>query len=217
MKTPLILIAIFTSSLNLGAQTLQNGDFDASSEGSQNTHFGGWDYSPSENFGGWTVDPTSSGANISQIGMLGSNALAFENYYDPPIPSRTSGVFQIVSNLTPGNQYQLRFYTSGTTGFLEFPVEVNVFASVDTTEMNYLFDVSGVSLNPWVFRTMDFIATAPSAIITFKGTNGPFGASLVDSVSVVAIPEPSSFATICSSSLLMFSIFRRKQSRTPQA
>lgn len=217
MKTPLILIAILTSSLNLGAQTLQNGDFDASTEGSQNPHFGGWDYLPSENFGGWTVDPAYSGANISPIGILGSNVLAFENYYDPPIPSRTSGVFQIVSDLTPGNEYQLRFYTSGTTAFLDFPVEVNVFASVDTTEMNYLFDVSGVSLNPWVSRTMNFIASAPSAIITFRGTNGPFGASLVDSVSVVAIPEPSSFATICSSSLLIFSIFRRKQSKTSPA
>jgi hypothetical protein len=205
LLTPFALVAVTATA---HAQLLSDASFDAIALGN---------YAPSSALGAWTVDGSHSGVIVSNIGIGGSNCVVFEDLYDTDPTS--SKITQTATGLIPGQAYLLGFYTSGFAGFLDpdsgVPVDVSV--SVNGADTSFGFNAyysngegPGMGSNPWVYRSVQFIADETSEVIIFEGSNPGYSASTIDSVSVTAIPEFSSTGVIFG--LVSLTVFSLKRS-----
>jgi hypothetical protein len=214
MKTSGILAscALATAVATAHGQTLADGDFNAIATGN---------YAPSSSLGAWFVDGNQSGVIVSNFGIGGTNCVVFEDVYDTDPTSST--ITQTVTGLIPGQTYLIEFYTSGFSGFLSpdtgVPVNVSVSVNGAPTLFSYASyysngDAPGMGSNPWVYRSVQFIANDTSEEIIFSGSNPGYSASIIDSVSIAAIPEFSASSTVFGlAALCVFSL--RRSRKTP--
>ena len=215
MKTPGIpaSLALAASLVTLHGQTLTDGDFDAIAIGN---------YAPASSLGAWFVNGSQAGVIVSNFGIGGSNSLVFEDVYDTNPTSAM--ITQTATGLIPGQTYLLEFYTSGFSGFLfpdtGVPVDVSVSVNGSVTPFAYNAYYSdgggpGTGSNPWIQRSIQFIANETSEEIIFVGSNPGYSVSMIDSVSLTAIPEFSASGTVFGVAALC--VFSLRRSRKPSA
>ena len=118
-------------------------------------------------------------------------------------PMYSDTFYQTISNLTIGQQYTVTFFQaagqniekSGAT-WEQWKVG---FGLGDQTQYQYsdLMNTPSHGAHPWEGQTLVFTANSTSATVSFLAVGGPGGlppVSYLDSVSVDAVPEPSSLA-----------------------
>jgi hypothetical protein len=131
-------------------------------------------------------------------------------------------ISQVVSGLTPGQQYELSFYWASAQ--LTDAVG-NYFTGWDVTFDGQQYSVGGLSnqipsqgFGPWAYVSNIFTASSTSATLQFLATGGPSGLppmSLLDEVklSPVSVPEPSTMAMGGFATLFIGLMARRKKIR----
>ena len=106
---------------------------------------------------------------------------------------------QVVTGLTPGQQYWLGFWWAGAQAFGEggtpdYQWDVTFGGVTQSTAVKTLPAPGGFI--PWEYQTMLFTATSGTETLTFLAdAQGPFGGPpfvLLDGVSLQAVPEPGS-------------------------
>lgn len=163
---------------------------------------------------------TTCGANnapSSLVSPTGGNFLAGDGAF------QTGAVSQLVNGLTAGTVYTLSFYwaaaqQAGFTG--------NTTESWGVTFGNQSFSTATVTnpstgFTPWTKVTYNFTASATSQTLSFLAAGGPSGGqppfSLLDGVSLVAAPEPATWAVMVAGLGLVgfLTVRRRRTGGTP--
>jgi hypothetical protein len=165
---------------------------------------------------GWTVGPTGNGL----VNAIATNNSAY--FGGGPHSGALAAVFpnglpydgyisQAIAGLTQGEIYRVSFWLSNQLG------------DVANNSLGVTFGASTV-LAPtaltvpmgWTLYTQDVVADATTMDLKFTGGNTPAG-NLLDDVSVIAVPEVSSFGMLTGLGLLAFGTaarFRRRSVAT---
>lgn len=137
-----------------------------------------------------------------------------------------AGLSQTISGLTVGQAYVLSFYWAGAqqTGYTGATSEGwgvtfgSQSYSVSNSPPGQTNQASG-GFTPWTLATTTFVASATSQTLSFLAAGAPSGTppfSLLDGVSLVAAPEPATWAILAAglvgSGLLVRN--RRRQTTT---
>ncbi len=114
-------------------------------------------------------------------------------------PSYTGAFSQTLSGLTIGQTYRLTFYQAAgqQAGFTGPTTEQWSVSFGNDTQLSSLFSLPQGGVGPWQLQTMDFVAASASQVLTFLAAGTPGGAppiSLLDGVSLNAVPEPATWA-----------------------
>jgi hypothetical protein len=228
------------------ANLVVNGGFEAgatvvAATGIGGTAVGGGDASLTNgDLSGWTVGPTSNGLvnaiatnNSAYFGTIsatgqgnGADAVPGSGVFGAggggPRSGALAAVFpnglpydgyisQAIAGLTQGEIYRVSFWLSNQLG------------DVANNRLGVTFGASTV-LAPtaltvpmgWTLYTQDVVADATTMDLKFTGGNTPAG-NLLDDVSVIAVPEVSSFGMLTGLGLLAFGTaarFRRRSVAT---
>ncbi len=199
--------------LNASAQNLVvNGDFESTTFGADrqlgfNTDAVGWTttgynfiFSPgsadttgaSGQYGGLSLWGTNNGGNsvIPSSSPSGGNFIGNDGAFN------VAPIYQTLSGLTIGNDYEVSFswaaaQQSGFTGDTTEKWEVSLGGQTISTSTYSLpsHDFSG-----WMSETFTFTADSVNPVLSFLAIGTPSGLppfSLLDGVSVVAVPEAS--------------------------
>lgn len=153
---------------------------------------------------------TNGGGGQATNSPTGGNFYAFDPAVATPGP-----ITQTLKNLQAGT-YQVSFdwavaqqygYSSGTWG--SWTVQLGSAAAQATATVNN----PSRSFTGWMHETMSFTVGAGDAVLSFLGKGGPQGVppfALLDSVSVVAVPEPSTYALLLLGLAAVAAVARRK-------
>jgi hypothetical protein len=126
--------------------------------------------------GGWPAPPVSS-----------------PNYLD--LNGNTAGTIQQSFTTIVGQNYNLSFYFSNNPGGSPHPATASVDVSLFSGNVQH--DHATTSDLGWLFYTHNFTANSTSTTLQFAELdNCCNGGILLDSVSVSAVPEPSTWAMI---------------------
>jgi choice-of-anchor C domain-containing protein len=147
--------------------------------------------------GGWTV----TAGNVDLVGgywqpAAGSQSVDMAGFY------ANGTIQQTINNLTSGSWYYLTFDMSGNPDGL--PVIKTLDVTFGNTSSVFTFDTTGIShanMN-WSLRSGWFQANGISDDLIFTDASDPgtaFGA-VIDNVSLVAVPEPT---TVMAGALLL--------------
>jgi hypothetical protein len=182
-----------------------NGDFQISPQNGY-SQIPGWTQVPNPT--GVSGFPYLSGGQIGSGGDVGvgawdngyvpgtslsTNAVAFIETFNP---QATLSLTQTVTGLTPGQMYELSYYENGRADSRVNPTTAETFVggvSLVAAHLVQPVDTIGVYSNAFVQRTAQFTATAESMVLEFRATqlNGNDSFLVIDNVSIVAVPEPS--------------------------
>jgi choice-of-anchor C domain-containing protein len=160
---------------------------------------------------GWTV-VGATGASVDYIGSYWQNGDG-RHSVDLNGSGPVRGAVQQTFDTLAGATYLVKFLMSGNPAGLPVIKELNVSATGNATA-RYTFDTATTSLAAmgWVSQTYKFIATGSSTTLKFaSGDPGSFGAA-VDGVSVVAVPEPATWAMMIGGLALAGMQMRRRKS-----
>jgi PEP-CTERM motif len=123
----------------------------------------------------------------------GGNYIAQDSAYDQ------GAISQTISGLTAGDSYVVSFYwaaaqQNGFNGPTYDQWQVSLGGqTLDTPTVN--IDSHGFS--GWMSQSLTFTATGPTEVLSFFANGGPSGVppfALLDGVSMMAVPEPSTWA-----------------------
>lgn len=143
----------------------------------------------------WGSSAQNGGAstfNFPNNSPSGGNFIALDGGYSP----NTKAIIQTVDGLVAGGDYQLTFYWAaaqqkGFNGATTEAMQVTFGAQTLSTST---YNLPSHGFSGWMSATMDFTATAASQTLSFLAKGTPEGLppfSLLDGVSVVAVPEAS--------------------------
>jgi len=115
---------------------------------------------------------------------------------DPPY---AAAIYQTLSGLTVGQNYTVSFYQAAgqQLGFTGPTTEQWAVSLGGDTQYTSLFSLPQGGVGPWQKVTMTFTASATSEVLSFLAVGTPGGAppiSFLDGVSVLAAPEPATWA-----------------------
>ena len=186
-RLSLITAALFAMTLGSGATQaatlLNNGGFDT---GSGNPFFTG-------SFTGWTLTGSNQSSDSIENGFFSEYNPQAGGYYAQLSPSGTDTLSQSFTGVK-GQEYAFTFYYQ-TDGLSPYSLS----ASFDGTTV---FSVSANSntrgTNGWVQETFDVtgINGLNTVSFSFSDSSRSQGSIGLDSVSVAAVPEPSTWAMI---------------------
>lgn len=133
-------------------------------------------------------------------------------------PQYSNTIYQTINSLIPGYAYQLSFYQAsgqqkGLSGVTTNQWKVTFGSS---TFLAAVMTNQSQSYTPWTVQTTTFIATATSQVLTFLALGSPAGqppTSLLDGVSLTAIPEPATAALILAALSALAFLFRGRLSK----
>lgn len=191
-KIALALALILSPALSHAAVTIFSDNFDTDALATNQTTFNG----------GWTV----SGGTVDLIGNPGFFDFLPGNgrYVDLDGSSWQAGEFHKDLSLTAGVQYTLSFDLAGSQRGSDENVNINFGSSVDNLTVG-----SGVG-----FTTHTLLFTPGTSglySVIFQNAGGDNVGALLDNVSVMAVPEPETYAMLLSGlGLLGFAVRRRK-------
>ena len=111
------------------------------------------------------------------------------------------GVSQSISGLVSGSTYDLSYYATASS-WEGYSGTAQIIASI--AGVNDIFTYTLLGTNPygsiafpWQERKVRFAANAPTATLTFHATGAPgIPISVIDNISINAIPEPSSWLVL---------------------
>ena len=205
-------------SLNARAQTLLNGGFEKTTNGngqlSYNTTATGWTV-PSGGyaflFASGTADTTGAVGQDGNLKLWGPNDGSANGM---PTSSPNGGNFvaldgafqvqpiqQTVTGLTVGNKYAVSFYWAGAqqAGFNGKTQEQFKVSFGGDTQSTALLDNADHGFTGWQAQTFTYTAHSTSQVLSFLAVGTPSGEppfSLLDGVSVAAVPEPTALAAL---------------------
>ncbi len=200
------------------AQTLLNGGFEATTNGngqlSYNTTATGWTV-PSGGyaflFASGTADTTGAVGQYGTVKLWGPNDGSANGM---PVSSPNGGNFvaldggfqiqpiqQTVTNLIVGNKYAVSFYWAGAqqlgrSGATKEQFKVSFGGDMQSTA---LLDNAEHGFTGWQAQTFTYTAHSTSQLLSFLAVGTPAGEppfSLLDGVSVAAVPEPTALAAL---------------------
>jgi hypothetical protein len=115
-------------------------------------------------------------------------------------PTYTAPLFQTISGLTVGHEYELQFWQASAQQFGVGGATTEkwgVTLGGGAEQFSTLINTPSESQTPWTLQTMDFFATGASEVLNFMSIGTPIGGppvALLADVSLSAIPEPSTWA-----------------------
>jgi hypothetical protein len=223
-----IIFALDASAQNL----VVNGDFEFTTNGADrqlsfNTDAVGW-YTDGYNFifAPGSADTTGATGQYGFLSLWGSNnGGTSEIPYSSPVGGNYIGadgafgvspISQTLSGLSIGNEYEVSFYwaaaqQSGFDGATTEKWEVSLGGQTISTSTYHL---PNHGFSGWMQETFTFTADSVNPVLSFLAVGTPEGLppfSLLDGVSVVAVPEPSTW--LLGSFFLCGLSLRRKRSR----
>jgi hypothetical protein len=154
---------------------------------------------------GWTVTAGTMQilrSEYSAVPHSGLNFAYLDYGYDVNTLSQTFATI-------PGQSYRLSYYVADTVS----NNDVLTVRFGGTIVYNGLAPKSGVaSPSNYVLQTATIIASAGTTTVSFTGQyNGPAGnGTIVDDVTVSAVPEPATLSVLCSSGLVLWRSRYRK-------
>lgn len=239
-KNTLMAIAAFASLLAAGAgnatELITNGNFETGDLGQINTggrQLAGWStngynfvFNASHDdtngvtgtYGNLKLwGPGNGAANGLKASPVGGNYVGADGAYE------VGALTQLVTGLNVGQQYQLSFYWAGaqqygydgvTTELWKVSFGNDKFTTTTVTDANHGF-------TGWKQEAVTFTATSTSELLSFLAAGTPNGEppfSLLDGVSMTAVPEPGTLALMgLGLGLLSFGARRRKSSAQSQS
>jgi hypothetical protein len=125
----------------------------------------------------------------------GGNYIAADGAYE------IGAVTQQINGLTPGDEYELGFWWAGAqqSGFTGPNTEGWDVSLGDLTQDTAILANSSEGFTGWSYQTFTFIADNANPLLSFLAVGTPAGEppfSLLDGVSLEAVPEPASCALI---------------------
>jgi hypothetical protein len=123
----------------------------------------------------------------------GGNYIAQDSAYDQ------GAISQTINGLTSGESYVVSFYwaaaqQNGFNGPTYDQWQVSLGGqTLDTATV----DIPSHGFSGWMYQTLTFTATSSSELLSFYANGGPPGVppfALLDGVSMMAVPEPSTWA-----------------------
>ena len=199
------------------ANLVTNGGFESTTNGPGQlwngyTALTGWTAVDGFNFvfASGTLDTTGSyssqfngnltlwGANNGGIGAPPATSPAGGNFVVNDGAFETTAIQQTIAGLTPGGKYAVSFYWAAgqQTGFTGDTTEGwRVSLGGESHDTAILANPSH-DFQPWRLTTLNFTATGTSEVLAFLALGTPDGLppfSLLDGVSLTAVPEPATW------------------------
>ncbi len=228
-------LALSLAATGARADLITNGNFTTNGGGGQigyNTTANGWTMANSTSYTFLFTSPTQATSGVTgQSGNLalwgpgdgsnngltaspaGGSFIASDGAYEQ------SAIQQTIAGLTVGQSYAVSFYYAGAQQYTfhganteQWEVSLggqNLYTSVlDNTDEGF---------TGWQYTTMVFTATSASEVLSFLAIGTPSGVppfSLLDGVTMNAVPEPTSAAMMLSglAGLIGFGWWRRRNS-----
>ncbi len=196
--------AAFVAAIMTGSgqaqQLIQNGSFESPGFTGTNATYSQF----SQGISNWTVSGTGNVLLHKTPGLgnvLSNQTFNFAQngayYLDLSGSGNKASIYQDFAT-TAATLYTLSFYIGASDNSIPAPtinVQLNGGALLNTT---FTPSAPGSNIN-WALQTLTFTADSATTRLTFRGVSTPGvddNASFVDSVSVVAVPEPSTFGLV---------------------
>jgi hypothetical protein len=222
---------LLTLTLGASAQNLvTNGDFELTTNGpnkqlGNNTNATGWTTSGYNFlFAPGAADTTGAVGASGSLSLWGSNnggavtlpssSPSGGNYVAADGAYEVGPLNQTINGLIIGNSYEVSFYWAAAqqqsfNGATTEQWKVSLGSQTHSTEIYHL---PNHGFSGWMQETFTFTATATSSVLSFLAIGTPDGLppfSLLDGVSMHAVPEPSAY--LMAGVLACGAIFRRQR------
>ncbi|MGI4954800.1 MAG: PEP-CTERM sorting domain-containing protein [Janthinobacterium lividum] len=143
----------------------------------------------------YTAANGGTGGNANLNSPTGGNFIANDGGF------QTGAITQTLNGLTVGTNYLLSFYWAAgqQTGYTGATTEAWNVSFGNSTQSTGTVTTPSQGFTPWRQATMLFGATATTQTLAFLATGTPNGQppfALLDGVSLVAAPEPASWALV---------------------
>ena len=238
-KTILLALSALTAfGAAQASELIQNGDFETTTAyGQMNQTFG----SPGGNINpvvaGWTTNGYNfvvNNSNIDSSGVYGTdgrlqlwgpNNGAANGLADSPVGGNylaadgayeVGAINQTVNGLKAGQQYQLTFYWAGAQqqSFTGVTTEQWNVSLGDESHSTAVLTNANHGFTGWQKEVFTFTAKQGSEVLSFLAAGTPSGEppfSLLDGVSMQAVPEPSAWAMLAAGLALVGLAMRRRK------
>lgn len=239
----LLLLTILLASTASAGTLIVNGDFESltspNSLGTNGGYICQFGTSCTSNLVGWasTCDNNSCGTSTTVASILyantngaafnggiglwgtipnsptGGNFLAIDG--DPTYSASISQVLTLAPGIYTLTFYQAAAQQKGTTGNNTEQWQVTLGG---VTQKSTLMSNPSQGVQPWTKQTMTFTVNSANPTLTFLALGTPNGGPpvvLLDGVSLVATPEPSTFLLLGGGLAGVFVLTRRRQQQKP--
>ena len=154
---------------------------------------------------GWTV----SQGTIDYKGTLWQ---ASEGSRSLDLSGGNDGGIQQTFNTTVGETYRVTFDLAGNT--FTSPTIKDMRVSAGGSSADFSFDTTGKSNSNmgWLSKSWDFTANSTTTTLEFISLSNSFAGPVLDNVSVIAVPEPSSVLGLLSLGVLGIGSALKRQS-----
>ena len=233
------MIPLLISPARANTSYVVNGSFEVAPLGSGqlgfNTDATGWTNAQNGNTWGYnflfapgvadSTGATGSGGNLMLWGPGNGSANGLPasspdggNYIAGDGVFQQGAISQLITGLTPTQTYVLGFYWAGAQqqGFDGATTEWWQVTLGTTTQTTAIVNNVSHGFTGWTYQTMSFVANNASETLSFLAGGTPNGVppfTLLDGVSLVATPEPGTFALIGLGLLVIpiGSLYRRRR------
>lgn len=195
------LIAALVSTGASAAELVTNGSFSTTTLTTKGTFAG--------NVSGW-----GGGAKLTFLNYPGTASSAYLAVYPgfasvspdggnfvemDGDPTYSSAITQTLTGLTIGHDYAVKFFEAAgqQNGYTGATTELWKVTFGSASQLSYKYSLPQGGTGAWRAETMNFTATSTSQLLSFLAVGTPNGQppiSFLDGVSVMAVPEPATWA-----------------------
>jgi hypothetical protein len=223
LAVPAVALALVGSSAAFAGDLITNGSFESTTSGGgqlgYNTNATDWTttgynflFTPGSadttgvngQFGSLELwGPNNGSANgLPSTSPDGGNYVGADGAYD------AGPISQTINGLTVGQEYQVGFWWAGAQQYTFTGPNTEQFAVSlgNDTQYTAVYDNPSHGFSGWMYQTFDFTASATSETLSFLAIGTPISPSvppfsLLDGVSMNAVPEPGSFMLLAAGAI----------------